>query len=787
MGATFSRIKNWTTEVLSNTDLNAEIDNILDNLGPAGVDDYSTTTTQMRITTDPGEVGSESLATSLAGELERLRFAIKEIKGSDATQWYSSPGITLTDILNTLGGSVGDNRLVSGAASSNSGAPRFLVASGTTTSVTLDAAPTNFVYYINGTSYTATADVTFTGLSTAATTNHTVLVNDVGLTGQERSKWVGEDGTDIIVDAMGSEIVALTDKYAGFKVVSGGSTEYFIGYVKSSTRISNCLRGYFFNSSSAAMPRIPISDNNTITLTKLTWMFANTSAGLAASYVNPSVSYATPSDTAVYWLDLANNVWKKHDGSNWVTAAATLIGACLQDETACKGARGFDFFGNYDPYTSLQLDYVTATKVQSRNFGGKIGVGSSLINFGNTKPVWDITVNLESGYTESASTTYFAYVGDSGQIRLSPEKPYNASGLGRGWYHPYETWRAVGNIENDGSSNFVSSSLKHYMSDVNVKSDYVDTRELKNVGLSAEASGGALTLTMLAADGKPLSPGNPAFISFRNNNATSGITLNRMIADALSITIPSGATLGHGTAPESYVFIYAADNSGTVSLAVASTPVEEFANNNITAISATSHAGRILYGSNMTGKSIRYLGKCYYAAGGNGTWAAPTRLHVGDSNQSDPDLQVQEFSGHQIAASTSIWHSFTAAATLSPGDWKLNGAVQWNGTSNLVASFTYGFFGARGNDTGSVPAAITTLPGISIVAGFEGSAGRWLGEDNDLTVGILHAKYFVANIPQLIVRVTTMATVYVAASSTAYGTGVNLMGQIQAERIQGPT
>ena len=38
-GATFSRVKTWIAEVLTASDLNAEFDNILNNLLPAGVDD----------------------------------------------------------------------------------------------------------------------------------------------------------------------------------------------------------------------------------------------------------------------------------------------------------------------------------------------------------------------------------------------------------------------------------------------------------------------------------------------------------------------------------------------------------------------------------------------------------------------------------------------------------------------------------------------------------------------------------------------------------------------------
>lgn len=60
---------------------------------PANIDDYSADVAQMKLTTNPGDVGSESLASDLAGEITRLRYTIKNIKdflnGSAVPQWYS--------------------------------------------------------------------------------------------------------------------------------------------------------------------------------------------------------------------------------------------------------------------------------------------------------------------------------------------------------------------------------------------------------------------------------------------------------------------------------------------------------------------------------------------------------------------------------------------------------------------------------------------------------------------------------------------------------------------------
>jgi hypothetical protein len=74
-------------------DLNAEFDNVIANFLPTKVDSYSHTVTEMRIQTSPGGVGTESQATSLAGELERLRFMIAAITGQ--TYWYQLPSKSL--------------------------------------------------------------------------------------------------------------------------------------------------------------------------------------------------------------------------------------------------------------------------------------------------------------------------------------------------------------------------------------------------------------------------------------------------------------------------------------------------------------------------------------------------------------------------------------------------------------------------------------------------------------------------------------------------------------------
>lgn len=94
MGANFSRIKTWVVEVLTKSDLNAEFDNVLNNFDPDGCDDASASSTAMQATADPYPGSVASLATSLRGELQRIRYILNQL--GYGTYWYVDPAVWTT-------------------------------------------------------------------------------------------------------------------------------------------------------------------------------------------------------------------------------------------------------------------------------------------------------------------------------------------------------------------------------------------------------------------------------------------------------------------------------------------------------------------------------------------------------------------------------------------------------------------------------------------------------------------------------------------------------------------
>jgi hypothetical protein len=302
------------------------------------------------------------------------------------------------------------------------------------------------------------------------------------------TKYLGEDETDITVTSAGSEITALIGKFAAFKLVHSATTEYFLGFVKSATTISKCRRGYFFDSADAPIPRLAISNSDVITLMKATWVFVKTDGTLTATYTSPVWSDDEPSSPALgdYWFDLSANTWKVYGVGSYSTANATLIGLCIQDATNTVAARSFDVFANYETLNTNELILESNTQVKSRHLGGQTSVYGTAIKNDYNLHTWDMTLDLESGVTEAASTYYYFYLTETGDKIITNKKPHDRREDLLGYYHPSNSWRCLGRAFNNASQNLEQVESYYRQRDaVAVRSvaatDYLLKRDRANV------------------------------------------------------------------------------------------------------------------------------------------------------------------------------------------------------------------------------------------------------------------------------------------------------------------
>jgi len=88
-------------QLITATLWNNEFQNISTNLNPSGLDGYSDTDAQMQIQTAPYPGSVTSHASSLGGEIERIRYQLSQILGATSpAYWYAKPTIDLKTLSN---------------------------------------------------------------------------------------------------------------------------------------------------------------------------------------------------------------------------------------------------------------------------------------------------------------------------------------------------------------------------------------------------------------------------------------------------------------------------------------------------------------------------------------------------------------------------------------------------------------------------------------------------------------------------------------------------------------
>lgn len=538
MPGLFSRIKNWIAiEFLTHTDLNAEFDNIIAKSTPTYIDDASSTVADMKETLDPGEVGSEVQAQSFLEEIQQLRFQLKEISGKD--EWYEVPGVSMATLMGMF--SVPTHRIISGREDSY-GQPMFLQADGVSPTVRLKANDTSLIGVIENEVVEFDLDLQATDLVVAPTSDNTCLVNRVSLAGEPYSKFYGEGDFALPIDNIGAEIALRNGKTCAFKVQHASSFEYFLAEVDLTNNVlKNGSRGFFFNELDTVLPRIPIFDNDVITLLNIGYVFAvnSTPRVLEVTYDTPIVSYDEPSG-ADYWFDLSVNKWKKKSGSSFVEIKAIYLGKVILDSESAVAARSVDLFRPFDSLNTIQLSRVDAEKVCSKLDNSKVSVYGKTFTYSSLSHVWRMATDRDDGVTEAASTTYFFYLTKDGNQVISDVAPQDRYHDLRGAYHPSKPWRCVGQVFNDIASDF----------NPQVASEYKETPalpfQIQNGAFRYlyDTTARDYIFTLTGADGSDPSVINPVVAYFPKSPGATTAILKKVFATPLSIYLASGDDLG---------------------------------------------------------------------------------------------------------------------------------------------------------------------------------------------------------------------------------------------------
>lgn len=239
---------------------------------------------------------------------------------------------------------------------------------------------------------------------------------------------------------------------------------------------------------------------------------------------------------------------------------------------------------------------------------------------------------------------------------------------------------------------------------------------LQNLGLATSVGSSAITVALKQSDGAtdPASGSGVVTIGFRSATGSSGAYSLIGISSALSIVIPSGATLGQISAVNQYVWVYALNNAGTIELAVSG--INVFKDSSVastTAISGSSTSGSTLYSTTArTNVAIRLIGRLLVNEATAGTWAS-NATEIALAPEPVPNItEIVSYTPTIVgmgAATNVVGYSYRNGKTLK-------GTVYFTvaSSTNVTAQVTYGFNGSNANvtlDNSSISGAVNTVIG----------------------------------------------------------------------------
>lgn len=211
-----------------------------------------------------------------------------------------------------------------------------------------------------------------------------------------------------------------------------------------------------------------------------------------------------------------------------------------------------------------------------------------------------------------------------------------------------------------------------------------------NAGISVAVATNALTVTMTQSDGSSApSASAPVFLAFRSATATTGGINVVAVTSSVTVTIPSGATMGTFNNDTPWIYVYAMNNAGTVVLAVSQYAFDLGMLTSSSAISGGSSAYALYSTAAQTSLPIQYVGKFQAQQATAGTWAsAPTVVlspltYAFGNNIGVTRLRTLTFINTALTVANS-GNTPIVSGTLS-GNYANYIPPEWNGNNSYIA------------------------------------------------------------------------------------------------------
>ncbi|KKN72963.1 hypothetical protein LCGC14_0405170 [marine sediment metagenome] len=333
------------------------------------------------------------------------------------------------------------------------GFPDFLevVASSTNINIKAGGANPNLELVINKETVILESDILVTGLLTAPAANNTALVSDAAYANQKFTETEGEFGSTFInYDTAGLEITGLDGTIQAFQ--HGAGPEFFLALIDNTNS-----RLYAFKRGIGGSEREEMANNDVITLLRTSYIFLDADLTTVFAPTRPpefqSFDPGSPSLGDIYF-NTDSKRWQRFNGSLFENKDIHFIGIAIVDDTQVVAVEANDF--DLAWASNLDLDAFFVDDDTVRINAKDVSVAGQLFTMENHfgREI-QLSVDLESGVSETANTLYYIYV-DSDLNYFFSDKPPRLPDKKEGYYHPFRYWRWTGvTVFNDGASNIL--------------------------------------------------------------------------------------------------------------------------------------------------------------------------------------------------------------------------------------------------------------------------------------------------------------------------------------------
>ena len=246
--------------------------------------------------------------------------------------------------------------------------------------------------------------------------------------------------------------------------------------------------------------------------------------------------------------------------------------------------------------------------------------------------------------------------------------------------------------------------------------------ELTNLAIEGIASANAYTISLKQASlSNPSTGASAVKYGIRSTTATTGSYTQQSVTSALSITIPSGATMGMASGVAGYLYVYTLDYDNTPKVCVSGALMKDQGSMQTTvAIDTASDAGDTIYCDAAYTKPIRLVGRILISEATAGTWASEeTELALWPFLDRRGETVEQTRANAAWGITADQYGDLTASPiTLAPGTWVISYHVQaknngGTGTSSFIGVGVGTVAGNDGTGYSATTNAVEIIPGTT--------------------------------------------------------------------------